>query len=171
MPESGASSRMSQWGYGPLYVAVTTALTIGGIVANHAGLLDSGRVTATWLQVVFLVIGVVVALAGITLWITAVIGARVMSHIDDGQLVTGGVYAWVRHPIYSAFMLAFTGVLLTQANWWLLLLPLVFWAFLTVLMTNTEERWLHHTFGQSYADYASRVNRCIPKPPSRLQHQ
>lgn len=170
MSKTGASSRMSRWGYGPLYVTAIAALTICGIVASHAGLLDSGRITHAWLPVVFLVIGVVVALAGVTLWIAAVVGARVMRHIDDGQLVTRGVYGWVRHPIYAAFMLTFTGILLTQANWWLLILPPMFWVFLTVLMKNTEERWLHHTFGTAYADYAKRVNRCIPTPPCRSQH-
>ncbi|MDO4607522.1 MAG: isoprenylcysteine carboxylmethyltransferase family protein [Bowdeniella nasicola] len=152
-----------------MYVIVTAPLTIADTALNLAHLIPTGAVRAGWLRIIFIILGVSLIIAGITLWIAAVVGARVMRHIDNGQLVASRVYAWVRHPIYSAFMLTFTGILLAQANLWLLTLPPVFWLFLTILMKHTEERWLHAAFGKSYADYSRRVNRCIPAPPLRIR--
>lgn len=157
--------RMSRWGYGPYYVGTIAVCTVAGTGLNVYGLLESGAMNTSWIKLTFILVGVLAAVAGVVLWVAAVLGARIMRRIDNGQLVTSGVYGWVRHPIYSAFMIFFTGVLVAQANLWLLLLPPVFWGLLTVLMKNTEERWLLNAFGQEYADYARQVNRCIPRPP------
>ena len=43
-----------------------------------------------------------------------------------------------------------------------MILPFVFWGFMTVLMKHTEEKWLRRTFGQPYDEYCKKVNRCIP---------
>lgn len=99
------------------------------------------------------------------MWYSAVFRAKVDGHIKGNTLATTGVYAWVRNPIYSAFLLGCTGVLLMANNLWLLILPVVDWAFLTVLMKHTEEKWLAKLHGKKYADYCRRVNRCIPWPP------
>ena len=34
----------------------------------------------------------------------------------------------------------------------------------TVTLKLTEEKWLRNLYGQDYADYMKRVNRCIPWP-------
>lgn len=47
-------------------------------------------------------------------------------------------------------------------NYILLVLPFFFWIFLTVLMKNTEEKWLREKFGKEYIDYCKDVNRVIP---------
>lgn len=49
-------------------------------------------------------------------------------------------------------------------NFILLILPFVYWIFMTVLMKNTEEKWLSELYGDEYAAYCRRVNRCIPFP-------
>lgn len=50
-------------------------------------------------------------------------------------------------------------------------LPVVFWPFLTALMKRTEEKRLLERFGQEYADYCRRVNRCIPWFPRRIKEE
>lgn len=59
-------------------------------------------------------------LFGAWLWYSAVFLARVDDHIKGNTLAATGIYAWVRNPIYSAFLLACTGALLLADN---LLLP------------------------------------------------
>ena len=85
--------------------------------------------------------------------------------VKTGKLMTSGIYAWVRHPVYAAFLLLNCGLLLVQANWWLLALPVIYWVGLSVLMKHTEERWLENKFGDEYTRYATRVNRILPWPP------
>ena len=87
--------------------------------------------------------------------------------IKTGQFVITGVYKCVRNPIYTAFMFVCTGVVFFMNNLWLLMLPVVFWIYLTVLMKNTEEKWLIKLYGQKYLDYCKCTNRCIPWFPKR----
>ena len=78
-------------------------------------------------------------------------------------MIPTGVYSIVRNSVYSAFIFIFTGLLLFTANYILLKLPFVFWAFLTILMKNTEEKWLKNEFGEEYEIYLKKVNRVIPR--------
>ncbi|MBQ8996005.1 MAG: isoprenylcysteine carboxylmethyltransferase family protein, partial [Oscillospiraceae bacterium] len=81
-----------------------------------------------------------------------------------------GAYAWVRNPIYSAFMILCTGVILILGNLYFLILPLIFWIFMTILMKHTEEVWLKDLYGKEYEDYCKRVNRCWPWLPGKDRH-
>ena len=47
-------------------------------------------------------------------------------------------------------------------NVWLLLLIPIQWVILTVVIRNTEEKWLYEIHGEAYKDYCARVNRWIP---------
>lgn len=79
----------------------------------------------------------------------------------DSELVQRGIYARVRHPLYTSVMLASFGwALLWQSG------P----AFVAALglvpffhaKARREEQWLSHKF-PGYADYARRVPRFIPR--------
>jgi protein-S-isoprenylcysteine O-methyltransferase Ste14 len=80
----------------------------------------------------------------------------------DHQLVTGGVYAFVRHPMYTAHLLwgIAQGLLLHNwiAGWSLLLtfLPLYFFR------VGREERMLRSHFGESYQHYLKKTPCIIP---------
>lgn len=78
-------------------------------------------------------------------------------------MVTTGIYAYVRHPIYAAFFYISMGLILISQNIILFILPVIFWAFLTVAMIRTEEKWLIDRYGDDYIEYSKKVNRFIPK--------
>lgn len=88
---------------------------------------------------------------------------KVSVEIKKGKLVTQGVYSIVRNPIYSAFFLIFTGALIMTHNVYLLTLPIFFYFSLTVLLKQTEEKWLLKKFGLEYRNYCKHVNRVIPR--------
>ena len=78
----------------------------------------------------------------------------------DGHLETGGVYGLMRHPIYSAVLLAMLGVTVWGASTW----HLVFFFLLVMLLSvkaRAEERLLIERY-EGYLDYAGRVGRFIP---------
>lgn len=83
------------------------------------------------------------------------------------QFLTTGVYAWVRNPIYAAISMSCTGVLYLKQDAWLYLLPFFYWAFLTGLMKQTEEKWMVAHFKEEYRTYCKEVNRCIPWFPKQ----
>ena len=114
-------------------------------------------------KIFFIIAAIFMILLGIYLWIQSVIVQKINKKVTEKKLITTGVYSIVRNPVYSAFIFIFTGLLLFTANYILLILPFVFWAFLTILMQNTEEKWLKNEFGKEYEIYLKKVNRVIPR--------
>ena len=147
-------------GVGPLYVITIILITIISIILSATRFIPV--ITFTNMRLIFVLIGILCFIIGITLWLKAVIIDRLDAHIIKNELVTTGVYAYVRNPVYSAFMFVCTGVLLIYGNLVLLVLPIIYWGFMTVLMKLTEEKWLEDLYGKEYVQYRQRVNRCIP---------
>jgi protein-S-isoprenylcysteine O-methyltransferase Ste14 len=85
---------------------------------------------------------------------------------QKSELVTEGVYRWIRHPIYSLNVLLAlaSAVVLPTA-------PMVALAGLHLLVMNRkaghEERHLVQRFGPSYAAYCRRVGRFWPRLAGR----
>ena len=153
-------------GVGPLYVITIVLITIIGIFLSATRFIPV--ITFTNMRWIFILIGILCFAIGITLWLRAVIIDRLDAHIIKNELVTTGVYAYVRNPVYSAFMFVCTGVLMIYGNLVLLLLPIIYWGSMTVLMKSTEEKWLEDLYGQEYIQYLQRVNRCIPWKRKKL---
>ena len=147
-------------GVGPLYAVTIILMTIISITLSATGIIPV--ITFANFQWIFILIGILCFIIGITLWLKAVIIDRLDTHIIKNELVTTGVYAYVRNPVYSAFMFVCTGVLLIYGNLVLLVLPIIYWGFMTVLMKLTEEKWLENLYGKEYVQYRQHVNRCIP---------
>ena len=153
------------YGVGPIYVYAILAVTIAAIILGHTGYLKSGVIEM--LRIPMAVIGILLIIFGVYLWTGAVFHAKVDNGIKNNKLVTSGVYALVRNPIYSALMLFCTGALLISGNLFFYPLFFFYWVFMTVLMKCTEEKWLKNLYGREYEEYCRRVNRCIPWFPKR----
>jgi protein-S-isoprenylcysteine O-methyltransferase Ste14 len=78
-------------------------------------------------------------------------------------LVTGGAYAWLRHPIYLAFlaMLVATGLVLSGGI--KLILPVLLYIAGSELRIASEEKELSGKFREAYKEYTRRTRwRYIP---------
>lgn len=153
------------YGVGPLYVCGIASLTLAAVLMRSMSLFASGKLETA--RVPLLILGILLILAGIALWIYAVPVSKIDDGIKENRLITTGAYALVRNPIYSAAMIACTGVILILGNAWFFVLPFVYWLFMTVLMKATEEKWLRGLYGKEYEDYCKRVNRCWPWLPAK----
>jgi protein-S-isoprenylcysteine O-methyltransferase Ste14 len=153
-------NRLSRWGVGPRIVALALPY---GIVAGIA--------TRIWPHVcrlrfipgiVLITLAVVFLTAGLTMLLIAVISMNRAYNSD--RLVTSGIFAVVRHPIYSAWIvLILPGLALLSRSWPLLLMPVVAYAVFK-LTIHREDEYLQQRFGQAYLDYRSRVNELFPFP-------
>ena len=148
------------YGVGPIYGVTIIIMTVIGITLSEKGYFSSGQYD--FLKGPFLGIGIILIAFGIVIWFAAAVFAKIDSNILDNRLVTTGIYAYVRNPLYSAFMIVCTGTVLCFNNLWLLILPITYWTFMTALMKSTEEKWLKELYGQEYINYCKNVNRCIP---------
>lgn len=119
---------------------------------------------ALWLRWV----GVGVALLGFGLlqWAQITLGRNwsdTPRMMKEQALVTDGPYRFVRHPIYSAFLLILGSMLLISANWFIG----VAWIGMTVLEVASrigfEEQLMLEYFGDQYRDYMKRTGRLLPK--------
>jgi protein-S-isoprenylcysteine O-methyltransferase Ste14 len=82
---------------------------------------------------------------------------------DGETLVTGGAYAWLRNPIYLAFlaMLVATGLLISDGI--KLIPPVLLYLAGSELRIASEEGELAEKFPQGYATYRSRTRwRYLP---------
>ena len=148
------------FGVGPIYAVSCIILTVLGLFLKKKGFLNGGDLPG--LKSVAMIIGFLLIFIGVALWIYAVIIQRISREISSGNLVTTGIYSVVRNPIYLAFLCVCTGILVTEHNVYLLIFPVVFYIFLTVLIKQTEEKWLLDKFGLEYTEYCKHVNRVIP---------
>lgn len=78
------------------------------------------------------------------------------------QLVTGGIYAFVRHPMYLALFVYLVGEALVIPNWFVGPAELLAMLLLFVIRVGPEERMLRETFGPRYGVYAMATKRLVP---------
>jgi protein-S-isoprenylcysteine O-methyltransferase Ste14 len=113
-------------------------------------------------------LGVALTLAGVLLnvWarrslqsnFTVTLGIK-----QDHELITTGPYAWVRHPIYTGFLLQFLGAALVyDSGATLLFLMLPFFVFF-YWQSAEEEKLLVEHFGDAYRRYRVTTGRLLPK--------
>ncbi|WP_042777384.1 protein-S-isoprenylcysteine O-methyltransferase [Sinorhizobium fredii] len=81
---------------------------------------------------------------------------------DRHELISGGPYALVRHPMYTSFLLMGVGQAFLLSNWVMGFAGLVGFAILFFLRVDKEERMMLETFGPQYRAYMERTKRIIP---------
>lgn len=152
--------KLSILGIGPIYVGIIIIITNILVFLQNKGYFKSEIVP--FLKIPFMIIGIACMLVGIVLWVSAVFQSKISRNIKEMKLVTTGVFAFVRNPIYSAFMFCCWGASFISNNLYFLFTIPLYWGLLTVLVKKTEEVWLKEIFGDEYIAYCKRVNRCIP---------
>jgi protein-S-isoprenylcysteine O-methyltransferase Ste14 len=119
------------------------------------------------LRDVLVAVGLVLAGGG---FVFAVVGQQAMGRswrigVDPAartELVTGGVFAVVRNPIFTAMMLIQLGTALMALSWLSLLGVALMVTACEVQTRLVEEPYLLQTHRVGYRDYAVRVGRFVP---------
>ena len=117
-----------------------------------------------------LAVGVPLAAAGIVLGLLASrrLGSALTPTpvpIAGAGLRTDGVYASVRHPIYSAVLLLALGFVVAVGSWWTAACALVLLAFF-VAKSRWEDRLLRSEYGAEWDAWASRTGALVPRRQS-----
>ena len=110
-------------------------------------------------------VGVLLCLAGLglLLWSLVSFGRSFRIGIDTEQpdrLITEGVFAFSRNPIYTAFACILLGQFLVFPNW-LLLVFLLGGVWLFHRQVLREEAYLKEHYGEEYLQYCRRVRRYV----------
>lgn len=151
------------WGKTFWYVPVCLILTAAGVIAGHV--ISPGIPSSRVLRYTYIVFGILAVLAGLKLFRDGS-DETVRNRIRMGKLITDGVFRYVRNPQYAGVLFFCTGVLFISGNVYMYLLPIVYWAFLVILMKKTEEKWLDARFGDVYRSYRKQTRCWFPMKPT-----
>lgn len=154
------------FGVGPYYILFSFSLTFFSIYYTNS---KSFIYYLPSFSLLFKIFSLIFIILAIVLWISAVFFNRISSKIKQNQLVTTGAYSYVRHPIYSSFLLVHFAILLINGNVMLFPLLVIHWLILSLLLINTEEKWLLQRYPNEYLSYSKHVNRCIPWFPLKKE--
>jgi protein-S-isoprenylcysteine O-methyltransferase Ste14 len=114
----------------------------------------------------FDVLGFVIGLIGLSFCLYAQIkmGTSWRVGIDEKektQLITTGLYKFIRNPTYLGLFLLNIGVWLIWSTWTVFLLNILFFLFLEI-QVRCEEDFLFSVHGEQYIDYKKRTKRYLP---------
>jgi protein-S-isoprenylcysteine O-methyltransferase Ste14 len=122
---------------------------------------DAGITSNAWLEA----IGAALVVAGLSLaiWARRSLGRNwgtPMSQKTDPELVTSGPYRRVRHPIYSALLLAILGTAVA-VGWYLAIVGIILGAYF-VYCARKEEQYMASQFPDDYSTYKRSTKMLIP---------
>jgi protein-S-isoprenylcysteine O-methyltransferase Ste14 len=128
-------------------------------------LLVPGRMSAlAWIA------GAVVIVAGECIRLAGVAAAGTVTRRRSRtvqRLVTYGIFAWVRNPLYVGNFLIWMGFTIISGVLWFLPLAIVIFAIEYSLIVRYEEGVLESIFGAEYLAYKQTTPRWIPRPSAR----
>jgi protein-S-isoprenylcysteine O-methyltransferase Ste14 len=112
----------------------------------------------SWIGVFFCIAGLL-----LILWSLVSFGQSFRIGIDTehpNKLITSGVFAFSRNPIYVAFAFVLLGQFLVFSNWIVLVyMGAAVWLFHR--QVSLEEEYLKKHYGQEYLDYCNVVRRYL----------
>ncbi|MCR5012787.1 MAG: isoprenylcysteine carboxylmethyltransferase family protein [Lachnospiraceae bacterium] len=152
--------KLPLFGIGP-YLIYGIALLSAICIVLSGYVFKIGIMTGTWVWL-FRSVGAVFIMLGLTVWFIGAVKSGMDDNITENKLKTDGIYAWVRNPMYSGCWMLITGLSLMWHNVCVIPLFFVNWGIMTIVLKNTEEKWLAKVYGAEYEEYKKRVNRCIP---------
>lgn len=159
---------------GPLLLALRAlmALALFGAILGHVVRPDRMAwasfdvpQTLRWLGFAFGVLSVAAVQ-----WVLSALGRNVTETVltkERHELVTGGPYRWVRHPLYSTGLALFVALGLMAGSWFVLLATGVAFALLRGLVIPREEQELLAKFGERYRVYMQQTGRLLPRVKGR----
>ena len=81
---------------------------------------------------------------------------------DPPEVITKGVFGWVRHPVYLSALLLYIGLIISTLSIFSFLFWIIIFIFYNYIASH-EEKILTAFFGTDYKDYMKKVPRWIPK--------
>jgi protein-S-isoprenylcysteine O-methyltransferase Ste14 len=122
---------------------------------------------AAWETIVD-VAAVLVCCLAISLYCLAISAHSTPVHMwhQDGlprEVTTKGPYHYIRHPIYSAYILYFFGALLIAFNWYMLVVVVFGITTLNYTARQEEKQLLGSTLSSGYEAYMKTTGRFFPR--------
>ncbi len=89
-------------------------------------------------------------------------GSGVLVIEDDHELVTSGIFRFIRHPIYSGGLIVLLGIMVAFRSIIILIIVVVFNFIIMRGRMIFEEKILEGEFGDEFREYCKRTRRILP---------
>jgi protein-S-isoprenylcysteine O-methyltransferase Ste14 len=150
--------QMTRLGVGPRFTIISVGYVIIIVILNLIWLPNlSIPLPRTFTQI----LGILLVIMGVPIFFIA--GFILHKYFDEGKLITKGVYAYFRHPIYGSWIVFIVpGIILILNSLLGLTIPFVMYAIFKILIAE-EEIYLEEKFGDQYFEYKRKVGGIFPK--------
>ncbi len=162
---SKEGQKLPMFGIGP-YLIYGIAFLKAVVIVLTSYVFKVGILEDIWVWI-FRIAGGIAIILGIAIWFIGAMRSGLDENITENKLKTDGIYSWVRNPMYTGCWFIMIGTSFMWHNYWMLPMILIDWVIFTIVLKNTEEKWLLDVYGKDYEEYKKRVNRCIPWIPKR----
>jgi protein-S-isoprenylcysteine O-methyltransferase Ste14 len=81
---------------------------------------------------------------------------------ENQELITTGIYKYIRHPMYFSGILVMLGIMLSFRYLIFGIIYLIIYLFMIIKRINTEELILEEEFEEKYAEYKKNSKKLIP---------
>ena len=118
-----------------------------------------------------IIVGALLVVIGICMYAAAFVSLR--RGLRQGTLVTRGLYAIVRHPLYaSSILFIIPGIALAFRSWLLLPMPAVAYVAFRIFVPGEEDD-LREQYGDDFDRYRNTTNAVFPTPwgPARKKKE
>jgi protein-S-isoprenylcysteine O-methyltransferase Ste14 len=115
------------------------------------------------------VVGILLIALGETVRLSGVAAAGTVTRRRSRtvqRLVTYGVFAWMRNPLYVGNFLIWMGFIVISGVLWFIPVAILLFAVEYTLIVRYEEGVLESIFGEEYLRYKSHTPRWFPRPPA-----
>jgi len=145
----------------PPPVVATLAAALMWVIAGAWPELRVDIPAARWVALALAAPGLLLDFAGVLAFLRARTTVNPMRPHKARELVTGGLYAWTRNPMYLGWIPILAGWAIYLEHPLTLLVVPLFVAYLTRFQIIPEERALAAAFGAEFDRYARRVRRWV----------
>lgn len=159
-----ASARSLAEVAGVVLIVVAVALSVGGVVLDLAGVIEPWDLP---LEPMWDVLGAACAVAAIVFVLVAQrdMGASWRIGVDTSEvtpLVTGGLFRYVRNPIFSGMLLFWLGIAFIVPNAPAVAAVIVALLGIEMQVRFVEEPYLLRRHPEQYGAYAASTGRLLP---------
>src|SRR5215472_386958 len=142
-------------GFFALVVLALRIAVVVGVVPNEGPFAFNRSMPAGLIGFMCTVFGI-----GLAILARAYLGRSRDLPTSNGEPITTGPYALVRHPLYGGLLLAMLGSALGQSSLWLL--PLIVYGPYFIRGARREEKLLTEHYPERYPAYMKRTKMLLP---------
>jgi protein-S-isoprenylcysteine O-methyltransferase Ste14 len=154
---------IDRWGVGPKFTVISVGVAVLVVLIHY--MLFPEMIFIIWSKFINIVLGAVLILIGLVIFVRP--ARYIDEYYNDGMLCTTGIYSYMRHPIYGAWILFIVpGIVIIIGSIIGLIIPLIIYGIFRWLIPR-EEKYLEDKFGKEYKEYKNNVNAIIPTMPRR----